>query len=150
MCSKNFFFNFFATSDNKTDQSVVYMIETGTKAHEALNPATKNFKRREEVMKKLTVGLLGMAAMLVVVPETMAAPHGGRHGRGNEGLRLAAGIVHLVKDVIAPRPAVIVPHRPAVIVPPRHAVKYHKPKPHTPPRKHKPAPPRPAKKGHRR
>lgn len=103
-------------------------------------------------MKKLTVGLLGMAAMLIVVPETMAAPHGGRHGKGNEGLRLAAGIVHLVKEAITPAPQRVIVQRPrpAVIVPPRHAVKYHKPKPHTPPRKHKPAPPRPAKKGHRR
>ena len=101
-------------------------------------------------MKKLTVGLLGMAAMLIAVPETMAAPHGGRHERGNEGLKLAAGIVHLVKDVLAPAPQVVVPPPPPqVIVPPRPAVIHHKPKPHTPPRKAKPAP-RPAKKGHRR
>ena len=103
-------------------------------------------------MKKLTVGLLGMAAMLVVVPETMAAPHGGRHGKGNEGLRLAAGIVHLVKEAITPAPQRVIVQRPrpAVIVPPRHVVTHHKPKHHTPPRKHKPAPPRPKKKGHRR
>ena len=65
-------------------------------------------------MKKLIVGLLGTAAMLVVVPETMAKPH--HHDHDNDGLNLAAGIVNLVRAVIAPAPVVV--KQPVVVAPP--------------------------------
>ena len=75
-------------------------------------------------MKKIMIGLLGTAAMLVVVPETMAKDH-----HHNEGLHLAAGIVNLVKAVIAPTPVVVTP---------------------PPPQRYRPAPPpaRPHGRGH--
>ena len=95
-------------------------------------------------MKKMMIAFVGMAAMLVAVPETMAAPHGDKHHKGNDGLRLAAGIVHLVKEVINPAPVVIAPPRPVVVTPPRPVIVKPEPKRHTPPRQHKPAPPRKA------
>ena len=72
-------------------------------------------------MKKMMIGLVGMAAVMLAVPETMAAPHGRKHDRGNDGLRLAAGIVHLVREVIAPTP-VVVPQYQTVVTTPRPAV----------------------------
>ena len=72
-------------------------------------------------MKKMMIVLVGATAMLAVVPETMAGHH---KDKGNDGLRLAAGIVNLVKQAIAPAPQVVyqpappppVVHHPAVIV----------------------------------
>jgi hypothetical protein len=102
-------------------------------------------------MKKMMIAVVGMAAMLVAVPETMAAPHGGRHHRGNDGLRLAAGIVNLVQQVINPAPVVIAPPRPVVIAPPRPIIVPQRPVKHASPRKaHKPQPPRKNNCGHRR
>ena len=95
-------------------------------------------------MKKMMIAFVGMAAMLVAVPETMAAPHGGKHHKGNDGLRLAAGIVHLVQGVINPAPVVVAPPRPVVVTPPRPVIVKPEPKRHTPPRQHKPEPPRKA------
>ena len=100
----------------------------------------------------MMIAFVGMAAMLVAVPETMAAPHGGKHHKGNDGLRLAAGIVHLVKEVInpapvviaPPRPVVVTPPRPVIVTPPRPVIVKPEPKRHTPLRQHKPAPPRKA------
>ena len=57
-------------------------------------------------MKKMTIGLFAIAAMLVAVPEAMADHHGKHHGKGNDGLRLAAGIVNLVKEIVAPAPQI--------------------------------------------
>lgn len=86
-------------------------------------------------MKKLWIGLIAAALMLAMVPETMAGHHGHRREKGNDGLRLAAGIVHLVKEIIAPAPTVIVPQAPA-IVPPR-PVYHHRPAPPPKPRHHR-------------
>ena len=84
-------------------------------------------------MKKLWIGLIAAALMLAMVPETMAGHHGHRREKGNDGLRLAAGIVHLVREVIAPTPQVVCP-APAVIAPP-HRIEYRRPAP--PVRHHK-------------
>ena len=95
-------------------------------------------------MKKMIIATLGAAMMLAVVPETMAAPHGHKGHRDNDGLRLAAGIVHLVKSVIAPAPVVVAPPPPpVVVVPPRRPVVVTPPR-HIPPapRHHRQAPPR--------
>ena len=78
-------------------------------------------------MKKMMFVLLGAAAMLFAVPETMAGHHD--HHKGNDGLRLAAGIVNLVKEIIAPAPQVVYAPPAAVMAPP-------------PPRVHRPEPPR--------
>ena len=73
-------------------------------------------------MKKFWIGLMGMTAMLIVVPETMAGPPKGHHGEHNEGLALAAGIVHLVKEIITPpRPVVVAPQPAPVVVAPQPA-----------------------------
>ena len=103
-------------------------------------------------MKKLTMGLFAAAAMLIAVPEAMA----GHHGKCNDGLRLAAGIVNLAKEiaepamqvVYAPPPVVVAPPPPVVVAPPPPVV-YHKPEPpkvyrpqHRPAKPHKPQPPR--------
>ena len=69
-------------------------------------------------MKKMMIGLVGMAAIFAAVPETMA----GNHCGGNDGLRLAAGIVHLVKEVLAPTPAVVTTPTPIVVAPPAPVV----------------------------
>ncbi len=103
-------------------------------------------------MKKMVIGMIGMAAILVAVPETMAG-NGHRDRGGNEGLRLAAGIVHLVKEVIAPTPVVVTPAPVPVVAPaPRVVIQKHRfyepPRRREPPRRHKPE--RPGKKGHRR
>ena len=97
-------------------------------------------------MKKMMIGLVGMAAIFAAVPETMA----GNHCGGNDGLRLAAGIVHLVKEVLAPAPAVVAapapvvvapPPRPVVVTPPRPVIA--KPQPRKPAKQQrKPAAPR--------
>ena len=116
----------------------------------------------------MIIATLGAAMMLAVVPETMAAPHGHKGHRDNDGLRLAAGIVHLVKSVFAPAPVVVAPPPPpvvtapapivvapppppvvvtppppVVVVPPRRPVVVVPPR-HTPPapRHHRQAPPR--------
>ena len=107
-------------------------------------------------MKKFGIALLGATAVLLTIPEVQARPphHKGRHHDKNDGLALAAGIVHLVKEVVAPTPVVVAPPptpvvvapppapvvvappAPVVVVPPR---RYHHPAP--PPRHHRPAPP---------
>ena len=56
-------------------------------------------------MKRIMIGLLAGGAVLFVVPEAMARPH---HHRDNDGLRLAAGIVNLVKTVVTPVPTKVV------------------------------------------
>ena len=70
-------------------------------------------------MKKYCLIALSAALMLSLIPTLEASPH--RHSKHNhrhdDGLALAAGIVHLVRSVIAPPPVVITP-RPAVVVPP--------------------------------
>ena len=83
-------------------------------------------------MKKMMIGLVGMAAIFAAVPETMA----GNHSGGNDGLRLAAGIVHLVKEVLAPAPAVVAAPAPIVVAPPPRPVVVTPPRPVvvTPPR----------------
>ena len=118
-------------------------------------------------MKKMMIGLVGMATVMFAAPETMAAPHGHKHDRGNDGLRLAAGIVHLVKEVVAPTPAVVTPRpivvapppavvtpRPIVVTPRRPAVKaparHHRVEPKRAPQKHDRAPRHNNKKGNRR
>ena len=90
----------------------------------------------------MMIAFVGMAAMLVAVPETMAAPHGGKPHKGNDGLRLAAGIVHLVQQAVNPAPVVLAPPRPVVVTPPRPVIVKPEPKRHTPPRQQKPAPQR--------
>ena len=103
-------------------------------------------------MKKMTIGLLAVAAMMLTVPEAVAGHHGKHHEKGNDGLRLAAGIVNLVKEIITPAPQVVYAPQPAVIAPPpppppvhRKPV-YRKPEPprphHAPAKPHKPQPPR--------
>ena len=107
-------------------------------------------------MKKMTIGLLAAAAMMLTVPEAVAGHHGKHHEKGNDGLRLAAGIVNLVKEIITPAPQVVYAPQPAVIAPPppppvhrkpvyRKPV-YRKPEPprphHAPAKPHKPQPPR--------
>lgn len=90
--------------------------------------------------------LLGAAAMLFAVPETMADHHGHRPQKGNDGLKLAAGIVHLVKEAITPAPRVIYAPPPAQVVVAPHPVRVVAPPPVrvvTPPPP-KPAPHRPA------
>ena len=57
-------------------------------------------------MKKVWIGMIGAAAIFAAIPETMAHP-GGHHK--NDGLALAAGIVNLVKAVVAPTPVVVAP-----------------------------------------
>ena len=69
-------------------------------------------------MKKKIMILLGAAAMLFAVPETMAGHHGHRPDKGNDGLKLAAGIVHLVKEAITPAPRVIYAPPERVAAPP--------------------------------
>ena len=103
-------------------------------------------------MKKMTIGLFAVATMLVAVPEAMADHHGKHHGKGNDGLRLAAGIVNLIKEIVAPAPKVVYAPPPTVIAPQPHV--YRKPEPPKPPKppkphrdprkgaKHKPQPPR--------
>ena len=108
-------------------------------------------------MKKVWIGMIGAAAMLAFVPETMARPH---HGHDNDGLALAAGIVNLVKSVIAPAPKVVVAPAPAPVVvtppPPPAPVVVTRPAPVVvappPPRHRHPAPPRGGhgRGGHRR
>ena len=119
-------------------------------------------------MKKVWIGMIGAAAMLAFVPETMARPH---HGHDNDGLALAAGIVNLVKSVIAPAPKVVVAPAPAPVVvtpppppapvvvtppPPPAPVVVTRPAPVVvappPPRHRQPAPPRGGhgRGGHRR
>ena len=71
-------------------------------------------------MKKLCIGLIGAAAMLAVIPETMARPHHGHHH--NDGLALAAGIVNLVRTVVAPAPVVVAPPPQPVVVAPAPVV----------------------------
>ena len=95
-------------------------------------------------MKKLTIGLFAAAAMLIAVPEAMA----GHHGKCNDGLRLAAGIVNLAKEIAEPAMQVIYAPPPVVVAPPPPVV-YHKPEPpkvhrpqHRPAKLHKPQPPR--------
>ena len=110
-------------------------------------------------MKKLCIGLIGAAAMLAVIPETMARPHHGHHH--NDGLALAAGIVNLVRTVVAPAPVVVAPPPQPVVVAPAPVVVAPPPPPVvvapapvvvtrpapivvTPPRHHRPVHPRPA------
>ena len=100
-------------------------------------------------MKKMMIVLVGMTAILVAVPETMAGHHGHKD-KGNDGLRLAAGIVNLVKYAITPAPQVVyqpapppvVVQRPAVIIKDRRHERYApKRRPEPPRRAHaKPAP----------
>ena len=73
----------------------------------------------------MMIGLVGMAAIFAAVPETMA----GNHSGGNDGLRLAAGIVHLVKEVLAPAPAVVAAPAPVVVAPPPRPVVVTPPRP---------------------
>ena len=99
-------------------------------------------------MKKMMIVLVGMTAMLAVVPETMAGHH---KDKGNDGLRLAAGIVNLVKYALTPTPQVVyqpappppVDHRPAVIVKDHH--KHVQPPRRPAPPRHAPAKPAPKK-----
>ena len=109
-------------------------------------------------MKKTLIAAVGFAAMFAFVPETMARHH--KH-HDNDGLRLAAGIVGLVKAVVAPTPVVVNPApAPVVVTPPPAPVVVTPPAPvvvATPPpvvvrppvvvappaRYHRPAPPRP-------
>ena len=125
-------------------------------------------------MKKIIIGLVGAAAMLTVMPEAMARPHHRHHD--NDGLRLAAGIVNLVKTVVAPAPVVVAPAPAPVVVAPAPAPVVVAPAPApvvvapnpvvvprrvvvvppprhraAPPRHHRPAPPRGGHRGgHRR
>lgn len=74
-------------------------------------------------MKKYCLIALSAAFMLSLIPTLEASPH--RHSKRNrrqdDGLALAAGIVHLVRSVIAP-PTVVVTPRPVVVVPPSPTV----------------------------
>ena len=110
-------------------------------------------------MKKLMITLLGAAVMLIAVPETMAGHHGRCRDKGNDGLRLAAGIVNLVKEVIAPAPQAVCAAAPrvvytppaTVIVPPRHNYRRPEPPRHHMHKPHKIQPkPQPKRGGHRR
>ncbi len=82
-------------------------------------------------MKTWSLGLLGALGIVILgTPEAAAGPHGGP----NDGLALAAGIVHLVRDVVTPpAPVVVVQPRPqpmAVVVtttPPVREVVYLEP-----------------------
>ena len=66
---------------------------------------------------KNTAKVMMVAAAMITGTAVFAGPHHGRHHhKGNDGLALAAGIVHLVKEVIAPTPVVVAP-APAVVAP---------------------------------
>ncbi|MBE6355823.1 MAG: hypothetical protein E7058_01765, partial [Lentisphaerae bacterium] len=65
-------------------------------------------------MKK-TAKVMMVAAAAFMGTAVFAGPHH-RHHKRNEGLALAAGIVHLVKEVVAPTPVVVTPP-PAVVAP---------------------------------
>ena len=107
-------------------------------------------------MRKLFLGILAVTAFLLVVPEAAARPKHKRHKHGgNDGLALAAGIIHLVKEVVAPTPVVVAPPPQPVVVTPPPVVVAPPPRPVvvTPPPRHpayrpayrpQPAPRRPA------
>ena len=65
-------------------------------------------------MKKNTKVLM-VAAFMVIGCAAFAGPHGRHHHHRRDGLDLAAGIVNLVRAVVAP-PVVVAP--PAVVAPP--------------------------------
>ena len=102
-------------------------------------------------MKK-TAKLMTLAAVMVVGTAAFAGPAKPprHHDGGNDGLRLAAGIVNLVADVLRPAPVVVTtpPPPPAPVVvtrpapPPPAPVVVTKPAPH---RQVKPAPHRQVK-----
>ncbi len=93
-------------------------------------------------MKK-TAEIMMLAAVMFIGTAAFAGPRGG-HRHHRDGLDLAAGIVHLVMQVVNPQPQVVVAPAPVVVTPPRH----HRPVP----RYHRPAPrpQRPAPRHHRR
>ena len=120
-------------------------------------------------MKTRVLFFAGAAFMLtaVAIPETMAAPHGHHHHKGNDGLYLAGGIVRLVNTLFAPprpvvlaQPAVVeevvpapVVVRQVAVVPPPPVVVYHpRPavRPAPPRRPHHPAPAPHHRNGHGR
>lgn len=70
------------------------------------------------ITRKIVCGIV--LAGITVLP-AMAGGHGGdhhRHDRGNDGVRLAAEIVGLVRNVLAPAPVVV--HHTPPPPPPRH------------------------------
>lgn len=81
-------------------------------------------------MKK-TAKIMMLAAVMFIGTAAFAGPRGG-HRHHRDGLDLAAGIVHLVMQVVNPQPQVVVTP-PPVVVTPRPVVV-------TPPRHHRPAP----------
>lgn len=114
-------------------------------------------------MKKFLIGAVGLGIVLAAAPQAMAGGHHrGRH-HDNDGLRLATGIVNLVKAVVAPTPVVVTPPpaviqhpvvvQPApVVVTPPPVVVHPRPVVVAPPKRphHRPAPPpRHDNRGHR-
>ena len=106
-------------------------------------------------MKKMMITLLAAAAMLIAVPETMAGHHGHQRDKGNNGLKIAAGIVNLVKNIVAPAPQVVYTPPAAIVPPPPPRHEYRRPAPpkphHKPAKPNKPQPKKHNKRGdHRR
>ena len=106
---------------------------------------------------KNTAKVMMVAAAMITGTAVFAGPHHGRHHhKRNDGLALAAGIVHLVKEVVAPTPVVVAPApavvapapavvapAPVVVAPPPPPVVVAPPVVVPPPRHHyRPAPPR--------
>ena len=92
-------------------------------------------------MKAVKIALVIGVAAVCTLP-VAAGPHHGRHHHGNDGVRLAANIVGLVKNALQIQQPVVVT-APAVVVTPPPVV-------HCPPprRHHRPLPPPPPWKGH--
>ena len=65
------------------------------------------------IVKKIVCGIA--VAGIAVVP-AMAGEHGGHHHGGNDGVRLAAEIIGVVRQALAPTPVVV--HHPAPPPPP--------------------------------
>ena len=64
----------------------------------------------------------GIALVGITIVPAMAGGHGGHHhhDHGNDGVRLAAEIVGLVRNVFTPAPALRHPAPPPPPEPPRH------------------------------
>ncbi|MBR7139204.1 MAG: hypothetical protein IKD44_06630 [Lentisphaeria bacterium] len=90
-------------------------------------------------MKAMKIALVIGITAICTLP-AMAAPHHGHHHRGNDGLRLAANIVGVVRNAlqfqtpqVVTQPIVVTPPPVIHCPPPRH---HHRPLPPPPPPRH--------------
>lgn len=90
-------------------------------------------------MNRITRITAGVVLAAVFTVPLMAGPkhHRNHHHHGNDGVRLAAQIVGLVKNAIAPAPVVVTRPAPVVIAPPPPRYRHHRPAPPPPPRHHR-------------